>query len=161
MRAQQKGLALACDIDANVPDAVVGDPGRLRQVVVNLIGNAIKFTEKGEIVVKVSSSPPSESEAELLFAISDTGIGIAPDKQRAIFEAFNQADNSMTREYGGTGLGLSISSRLVDLMGGHIRVESEPGRVAASCLPLTSSCRAQRTSNRSPAIWKCYKASTL
>ena len=148
MRAQQKGLELACDIDADVPDAVVGDPGRLRQVVVNLIGNAIKFTEKGEIVVKVSSSPPSESEAELLFAISDTGIGIAPDKQRAIFEAFNQADNSMTREYGGTGLGLSISSRLVELMGGHIRVESEPGR--GSCFLFTTHLKLQSSKNVKP-----------
>jgi signal transduction histidine kinase/ActR/RegA family two-component response regulator len=148
VRAQQKGLELVSEIDSNVPDSVVGDPGRLRQVVVNLVGNAIKFTQKGEIVVKVSSSSRSESETELLFAISDTGIGIAPDKQQSIFEAFNQADNSMTRTYGGTGLGLSISARLVGLMGGHIRVESEPGR--GSCFLFTTRLKLQNAKKTRP-----------
>ncbi|MGO9612311.1 MAG: response regulator [Dissulfurispiraceae bacterium] len=128
VRASGKGLELAYHIPPDVPDAVVGDPGRLRQIIVNLVGNAIKFTEKGEVVVSISRETESEDEASLHFAISDTGIGIPPEKQLTIFEAFSQADASTTRRYGGTGLGLTISSRLVEMMGGRIWVESKGGK---------------------------------
>ena len=138
-RAHAKGLELVLDIAPDIPDIVVGDAGRLRQVIVNLVGNAIKFTEHGDIVLRARLPARGESEDErreagdagevvLHFAVSDTGIGIPLSKQEAIFEAFAQADTSITREYGGTGLGLAISARLVGLMGGTIRVESEPGR---------------------------------
>jgi PAS domain S-box-containing protein len=127
-RAADKGLELACDIHPDVPDAVVGDPGRLRQIIVNLVGNAIKFTDEGEVVVSVAVSEQGEDETSLRFTVTDTGIGIAPENRKRIFESFTQADASTTRRYGGTGLGLTISARLVELMGGRIRVESEVGR---------------------------------
>ena len=125
-RAHQKGLELAFEIKPDVPDGIVGDPGRLRQIIVNLVGNAIKFTEQGEVVVHVETESRTLDDIQLHFIVSDTGIGISPEKQNAIFEAFNQADGSMTRKYGGTGLGLTISSRLLELMDGRIWVESEP-----------------------------------
>ncbi len=128
IRAHQKGLELASDIDHDLPDRVIGDPGRLRQVLTNLIGNAIKFTERGEIVVSVRDRGPAAGEHDLEFAFTDTGIGIPPEKQRLIFDPFSQADGSTTRRYGGTGLGLTISSRIVALMGGEIAVESESGK---------------------------------
>jgi len=128
LRAQQKGLELAYQIAPNVQDALVGDPGRLRQIVVNLVGNAIKFTQRGEIVVQAETKSQTEHDACLHFTVSDTGIGIPPDKQRYIFEPFTQADGSMTRKFGGTGLGLAISSRLAEGMGGRIWVESELGK---------------------------------
>jgi two-component system sensor histidine kinase/response regulator len=128
LRAHQKGLELAYDLHPDVPDALVGDPGRLRQIVVNLVGNAIKFTEKGEVVLHVETDSRSTDDIHLHFTVADTGIGILAEKQAAIFQAFTQADGSMTRTYGGTGLGLTISSRLVELMGGRIWVESEPGK---------------------------------
>ncbi|MGH9711769.1 MAG: MHYT domain-containing protein [Candidatus Acidiferrales bacterium] len=128
LRAQERGLELAFDIRSDVPDALVGDPGRIRQLIVNLVGNSIKFTHQGEVVVYVDVESQTDRELQLHIAVADTGIGIPQEKQAAIFEAFTQADGSMTRKYGGTGLGLSISSRLVDLMGGRIWVESEPGK---------------------------------
>jgi PAS domain S-box-containing protein len=128
IRAEDKGLELAYQIHPDVPIMVIGDPGRLRQIIVNLVGNAIKFTECGEVVVLVTQTEASEHEACLHFTITDTGIGIAPEKQQRIFDSFAQADSSTTRKHGGTGLGLTISSRLVELMGGQIRVESELGR---------------------------------
>ncbi len=127
-RAHQKGLDLACRILPEVPDGLKGDPTRIRQIIVNLVGNAIKFTEKGEVVVEVASQEETADEVVLHFAVRDTGVGIPLERQQSIFEAFIQADNSTTRQYGGTGLGLSISSRLVNLMGGKIWVESEMGR---------------------------------
>jgi PAS domain S-box-containing protein len=127
-RAHQKGLELACDIDLNVPERVLGDPGRLRQVLINLVGNAVKFTERGEIVVSARLRGQSTGQYDLDFAVTDTGIGIAAEKQRLIFEPFAQADGSTTRRYGGTGLGLTISSRIVALMGGRIAIESQVGR---------------------------------
>ena len=127
-RADQKGLELACHIHRDVPDAVVGDPLRLRQVVINLVGNAIKFTEHGEVVLQVETESCGDGNAHLRFSVTDTGIGVSLEKQAVIFEAFSQADSSTTRRYGGTGLGLAISAQLVELMGGRISVESQPGR---------------------------------
>ena len=128
IRAHQKGLELAWHMAADVPARLVGDAARLRQVIVNLVGNAIKFTESGEVVVEVEKWSAGEDEVTLGFLVADTGIGIPPDKQQLIFEAFAQADGSTTRQYGGTGLGLSISAQLVDMMGGSLTVESAPGR---------------------------------
>jgi len=127
-RAHQKGVELVCRIEPGLPDTLVGDPLRLRQVVMNLVGNAIKFTEQGEVVLRVEANAPVDGNLQQLsFAVSDTGIGIPLEKQAIIFEAFSQADSSTTRRYGGTGLGLAISAQLVDLMGGTISVESQPG----------------------------------
>ena len=126
IRAADRGLELALRIAPDVPDAVRGDPGRLRQIIVNLVGNAIKFTDRGEIVVEVVSDATEEDAIRLQFSVQDTGIGIPPDKQRVVFDAFVQADSSTSRRHGGTGLGLSISSRLVNLMNGQIWLESEP-----------------------------------
>ena len=128
LRAHEKGLELACQILPDVPEGVRGDPTRLRQIVINLIGNAIKFTSQGEVLMRVETEQESGNEATLHFAVSDTGLGIPLEKQASIFEAFTQADNSTTRKYGGTGLGLSISLRLVEMMGGRMWLESEPGR---------------------------------
>ncbi len=127
-RADQKGIELAYQIHPDVPLALRGDPGRLRQTIVNLVGNAIKFTEKGEVVLKVHKESMTADEAFLHFAVSDTGTGIPQEKLRTIFNAFVQADSSTTRKYGGTGLGLTISRRLVEMVGGEIWAESEVGR---------------------------------
>jgi PAS domain S-box-containing protein len=126
-RAGEKGLELAYCVAAEVPDAVVGDPGRLRQVLVNLVGNAVKFTEQGEVVVGVELESPPGEEASLRFSVSDTGVGIPPEKQQTIFDPFVQADGSTTRRYGGTGLGLSITREIVAMMGGRVWLESLPG----------------------------------
>ncbi len=125
VKAHHKGLELLCDVRPQVPDALIGDPGRLRQVLVNLIGNAIKFTETGEVVVGVERDERGKRGTALHFSVRDTGIGIARAKIETIFEAFTQADNSTTRRYGGTGLGLTISKRLVEMLGGRIWVESQ------------------------------------
>ncbi|MCS6863759.1 MAG: response regulator, partial [Gemmata sp.] len=127
-RAHGKGLELACDVDHNVPDIVQGDAHRLRQILTNLVGNAIKFTEKGEVVVRCERVPQPGEAIRLRFSVVDTGIGIPAHKLQAIFEPFTQADGSTTRKYGGTGLGLTISQRLVELMGGRIWAESEVGQ---------------------------------
>jgi signal transduction histidine kinase/DNA-binding response OmpR family regulator len=128
VRAHQKGLELACHIAPDVPDALIGDAGRLRQVLVNLVGNAIKFTERGEVVVDVAAVGRPGGAAALRFAVCDTGIGIPADKLPALFQPFVQVDGSLTRKYEGTGLGLTISSRLVEAMGGRITVASEVGK---------------------------------
>jgi PAS domain S-box-containing protein len=127
-RADRKGLELACDVHADVPRRLTGDRTRLRQIVVNLVGNAIKFTKRGEVVMEVSRQSQTDDDVTLHFAVRDTGVGIPEQKCGAIFEAFEQADTSMTRRFGGTGLGLAISSKLTELMGGRIWVESELGR---------------------------------
>jgi PAS domain S-box-containing protein len=128
VRAHQKGLELACDVAPDVPDALLGDPGRLRQIVINLVGNAIKFTERGEVVVAVRMETAIANDVVLHFAVKDSGVGIPPDKQSIIFAPFVQGDGSMSRQYAGTGLGLSIASQLVEIMGGRIWLESEVGR---------------------------------
>ena len=130
LRAHQKGLELTCEVGDGVPDSLVGDSGRIRQVLINLVGNAIKFTRTGEVSIAVEVERSGERDAVLHFRVTDTGIGIAREKQPHIFDAFTQADTSTTREYGGTGLGLAISTRLVTMMGGRIWLESEPGRGA-------------------------------
>ena len=130
-RAHAKGLELAWRVGPGVPDYLKGDVGRLRQVLVNLLGNALKFTERGEVVLNVEKEAEDEHGILLHFRVSDTGIGIPPEKQAMIFEAFTQADSSSTRKFGGTGLGLAITSRFVELMGGKIWVESEVGRGSA------------------------------
>jgi two-component system, sensor histidine kinase and response regulator len=146
LRAQQKGLELACHVLPEVPDGLQGDPTRIRQIVINLVGNAMKFTAEGEVVLRVEVQEESEDEAVLHFAVRDTGVGIALEKQQTIFEAFTQADSSMTRKYGGTGLGLAISSRLVNLMGGKIWVESDIGR--GSTFHFTLRFQMQKISSR-------------
>ena len=128
LRAHEKGIELACAFDPQIPEWLVGDVHRLRQVIVNLVGNGIKFTERGEVVLSVAHHWRGPNEVELQFAIRDTGIGIPASKQAKIFQAFEQADASTTRRFGGTGLGLAIASRLVELMGGRIGLQSEPGR---------------------------------
>jgi signal transduction histidine kinase len=125
--AHQKGLELAYDIHPAVPAVLLGDPARLRQIVLNLVGNAVQFTSRGEVVLRVEKQEEMGAEATLHFSVTDTGLGFPLDKQKSIFEVFTQADNSTTRKFGGTGLGLTISSRLVEAMGGSIWVESEPG----------------------------------
>jgi len=128
LRAQQKKLELVCFVDPAIPGWLQGDPGRLRQVLMNLLGNAIKFTETGEVVVRVEQEADANGRLMLTFSVRDTGIGVAPDKVESIFEPFEQADTSTTREFGGTGLGLAICHKLVSLMGGEIELDSEPGR---------------------------------
>ena len=135
LRSAQKGVALRYEIHPDVPPKVVGDPIRLRQVLINLVGNAIKFTEQGSVLLNISRQALEGESALLEFAVHDTGMGIPYEKQKSIFEAFSQADGSMTRRFGGTGLGLTISSRLVAMMGGRISVESHPGE--GSCFRFT------------------------
>jgi PAS domain S-box-containing protein len=127
IRADARGLELVYNVDRRVPAVIVGDGLRLRQVIVNLVGNAIKFTERGEVVLDASVIREGQDDLQLLFSVRDTGIGIAPEHREKIFRAFEQADMSTTRRYGGTGLGLAISSRLAELMGGRISVDSELG----------------------------------
>ena len=136
LRAHEKSLEMVCQISAEVPDLVIGDPIRIRQIVVNLLGNAIKFTRRGEITLILKIESRSQDVLRLHFTVRDTGIGIPQEKQKLIFEAFSQADGSTTRKFGGTGLGLTIASRLVEAMGGKIWVESEPGQ--GSCFHFTA-----------------------
>ncbi|MBI5314936.1 MAG: response regulator [Nitrospirae bacterium] len=139
MRANEKGLELACHISPDVPRAVIGDPNRLHQILINLISNAIKFTDSGSVTVQVMPDPELRSPGAIRFSISDTGIGIPPDKLAAIFESFTQASVSTTRKYGGTGLGLTISKQLAERMNGRIWVESTLGRGSSfhCCVQLT------------------------
>jgi signal transduction histidine kinase len=138
VRAQEKGLPLVYAIAPNVPTDLVGDPTRLRQVLLNLIGNAIKFTESGEVSLRVEPDADSSVPTALRFTISDTGIGIPSEKLDRVFERFTQADSSTTRRFGGSGLGLTISKRLVELMGGRIWAEStvDKGSVFSFAVPF-------------------------
>jgi len=128
LRAEEKSLELACRIAPEIPDRLIGDPGRLRQVIVNLVGNALKFTEQGEVVVNVNSEERTPQKIRLRVSVKDTGMGIPADRQKQVFESFSQADTSTTRRFGGTGLGLTISTRLIELMNGRIWLESEIGK---------------------------------
>lgn len=128
LRAHAKGLELVCDMAPDLPMDVIGDPGRLRQILINLVGNGIKFTECGQVVLEVSVDFPADRLPSFMFKVKDSGIGIAKDKLDTVFEAFSQEDSSITRRFGGTGLGLSISSRLVEALGGTISVDSVPGQ---------------------------------
>ncbi|WP_089717556.1 hybrid sensor histidine kinase/response regulator [Candidatus Entotheonella palauensis] len=150
-RAFEKDLELICDIEPDVPNDVIGDIGRLRQVVINLVGNAIKFTEAGEVIVRLEVDSQQEEAVLLHVSVSDTGIGIPADKQQIIFESFAQADGSMTRLYGGTGLGLAISSQLVEMMGGTIWVESEH-EVGSTFHFIAKFGLQPRTVHREPAV---------
>jgi two-component system, sensor histidine kinase and response regulator len=127
LRADEKGLELLCEVSPELPEVVIGDPGRLRQILINLVGNALKFTSEGEVSLRVQADLVEKSGTTLHFIVSDTDVGIDPSKLKTIFDSFSQADTSTTREYGGTGLGLTISKRLIEMMGGRIWVESEPG----------------------------------
>ncbi|EFK10181.1 PAS domain S-box protein [delta proteobacterium NaphS2] len=126
-RAEQKGLGITVSMERDIPDGVIGDPGRLRQILINLVGNAVKFTQKGEIGIEARVAEDLDKRIKLRFAVKDTGIGIPQDKKKTIFKSFTQADSSTTRKYGGTGLGTTISKHLAELMGGEIGVESEVG----------------------------------
>jgi two-component system sensor histidine kinase/response regulator len=128
LHAHKKGLELAYQISPDIPDGVIGDPGRLRQILVNLISNAIKFTEKGEVTIDITKESQTEDEMTLRFSVTDTGIGIPKEKHELIFDTFAQVDSSIARRHGGTGLGLAISKQLVELMGGRIWVESKAGK---------------------------------
>ncbi len=160
-RAAQKGVELAAHIAPDVPDDLLGDASRVRQVVVNLVGNAIKFTEEGEIVVRVTVVEQSEDSASLRFAVSDTGIGISPAQQARIFDAFTQADASTTRQFGGTGLGLAISTQLVMLMGGRLAVKSRLGHGSTFHFTLDFGRTAQQSTGRPAALSTLRRAPVL
>jgi len=128
IRVGKKNLELTCHVAPDVPSEVIGDPGRLRQILLNLVDNAIKFTRAGEVLVRVGKLSETDGQIVMHFSVSDTGIGIPPEKREAIFRAFEQADNSFTRRFGGTGLGLAIASQLVTMMGGQMHLESEVGK---------------------------------
>lgn len=149
LRAHEQELELVCHVRSDVPEVLYGDSGRLRQVLFNLLGNAIKFTHQGEVVLRVEKVSQVDDEVVLKFAVRDTGIGIPEEKQSLIFEPFLQADDSTTRQYGGTGLGLTISAQLVRLLGGQIELESAPG--AGSCFSFTTRFKV-RTATTPPAV---------
>jgi CheY-like chemotaxis protein len=152
-RADEKGLELLCNVRPEVPDQILADPTRLSQIIVNLVGNALKFTNEGEVELCVGLDSLEHDCARLHFSVRDTGIGVPLDKQKSIFEAFSQADSATTRKFGGTGLGLTISTRLVRMMGGKIWVESQPG--AGSCFHFTiqaSTTQIEETREPDPAV---------
>ncbi|MGE0517382.1 MAG: response regulator [Candidatus Binatia bacterium] len=151
VRAAKKGLELACRIPADIPEVLVGDVGRLRQVLVNLLGNAIKFTGRGEVVLRIEVLSRTADDVNLQFSVSDTGIGIPADKLVSIFQPFEQVDGSMTRRFGGTGLGLAISTRLVELMGGRIWAESEVGVGSTVRFTAAFAIGAARRAHEQPA----------
>ena len=152
LRAHQKQLELAYDADPEVPSQLLGDPGRLRQVLVNLVGNAIKFTQHGEVLVTIERVSQDAGNVELHFKVKDTGIGIPPEKQRLLFKAFSQADSSTTRKYGGTGLGLAISVRLAELMAGKIWVESSEGEGSTFHFTARFATAAEKAQSASPRL---------
>jgi signal transduction histidine kinase len=161
--SDRKGLKFVCQIATEVPDALVGDPARLRQVVSNLISNAVKFTDRGLVMARVDLVHKTEADATIHFSVDDTGPGIAPDKQRSVFEPFQQADGSHTRQHGGTGLGLSICSELVRMMGGKLTVKSAEGEGSrfefALTLPVAGSTEA--LAFRNPATWREYQPAAV
>jgi signal transduction histidine kinase/DNA-binding response OmpR family regulator len=148
-RAHQKGLELIYEVEPDIPEGLLGDPGRIRQIVINLVGNAIKFTDHGEVLVSVKQTEETRQSITLHFAVKDTGIGVPANKQQEIFKAFSQADGSTTRKYGGTGLGLTICTKLVELMKGRIWMESEVGK--GSTFHFTASFGVQEQPSARPA----------
>ena len=152
VRADEKGLDLICEMPGEIPKTLVGDPLRLRQVLMNLVGNAVKFTSHGKILVQATIEEQTPDAASLRFSISDTGIGIAPENLWKVFSPFTQADSSTTRQFGGTGLGLTISQRLVNLMGGRIWAESQAGKGSTFHftvkLPIAAQSRAETMPGR-------------
>ena len=150
VRAHQKGLELACQVDPEAPDRLLGDPVRMRQVLINLVGNAVKFTERGEVVVRVAPSRETPGSVTLRVSVQDTGIGIPADKQRLIFEAFTQVDGSATRRFGGTGLGLTICSQLAELMDGTLEVQSELG--VGSTFTFSADFQVEADQRPAPAV---------
>ena len=154
VQAHEKGLELICNVQSDVPEYVVGDVTRLRQILVNLLGNAVKFTERGEVALEVSLASQEHGKLDLHFAVRDTGIGIPQEKQQLIFEAFTQVDGSTTRRFGGTGLGLTISARLVDAMNGKIWVESEPGKGSTFHFTATLGVAPESVQTRRRMQWR-------
>jgi signal transduction histidine kinase len=151
--AAAKGLRLVCRLDDTLPPDVLGDGPRLRQVLTNLIGNAIKFTERGEVAIEVRAVRETAAEAEVSFTVRDTGIGIAAERQAAVFETFTQADDATSEKYGGTGLGLAISRQLVELMGGALRLASAPRAGSTFSFTLVFATPAIRIAiGRSPTV---------
>jgi len=150
-QAEQKGLRLECTTESHTPDSWMGDPGRLRQVLLNLLGNALKFTESGSIAARVCAIERN-GRSELRFEVQDTGIGIPLDKQSQIFEAFAQVDGSITRRFGGTGLGLTICSRLVERMEGSIRVSSAPGEGSTFAFNVRAEWKAGIIESKAPMV---------
>ncbi len=146
--AEQKGLRLSCQIDPHIPSALIGDPTRLRQIIVNLVSNAVKFTEQGTVTVSAELTETSEGRSGLSVSVTDTGIGISLEAQSNIFDAFSQADGSTTRKYGGTGLGLAIVKQLVTLMGGTIELQSRPGE--GTCFRFTVYCKSAAMPTQRP-----------
>jgi CheY-like chemotaxis protein len=151
-RAHQKQLELLVDVEPDVPDVLIGDPVRLRQVLVNLVGNAIKFTSIGEVIIRVAAEPSIGDLVPLWIRVIDTGVGIEPEKQTEIFKAFTQGDGSTTRRFGGTGLGLTISAQLVSLMRGRMWVDSEVGRGSCFHVQLTLPRSARRSATQRPLL---------
>ena len=135
VRAREKGIVVVLQLAPDVPEKIFADPIRLQQVLVNLVGNSLKFTERGSVSLRVGTEPSEGDDIRINFAVIDTGIGIAPEQQKKIFEAFSQADGTISRRFGGTGLGLSICSRLIELMGSRILLDSEPDK--GSCFQFT------------------------
>jgi len=161
VKAVQKNLELVCDIEPQVPAMAIGDAARLRQVLLNLLGNAIKFTERGEIALRVTAPALAKDRCEVCFTISDTGIGIPVERQQTIFDSFVQVDGSSTRRYGGTGLGLTISRKLVELMGGRIWVESEAGRGSVFYFTVQLGCEPEQSVSEQLATTEMENASVL
>jgi len=159
-RAHEKRLGLRAYVGPEVPTALVGDSARLRQVLTNLIGNAIKFTERGQVALRVENDPEPHEPGSLLFCVSDTGIGIPQEELGFIFESFTQVDSATTREYGGTGLGLAISSRLVEMMGGRIWAESTRGEGSAFYFTARFGTRAEPSRGKSLSAWDTDKRAT-
>lgn len=160
--AAQKGLEFLCRIDPDAPRYIIGDPTRLRQILINLAGNSIKFTEQGEVVVRVQLAERKGHDLLLHFSVKDTGIGIPKEKQEAVFKSFTQAEASTTRKYGGTGLGLTISKQLVELMGGKIGIESKPGKGSTFYFDIsTTTCEMPEEATRGRTIESVFKGKAL